>query len=122
MPVITDATTVTTPNATMTTYAAPSLGSAELASWRVRMQPGAEGPVHAIDKEQVFLPLTGSFAITINGDTTVVSAGQAAILPAAAVRQVRVADGPAEALVCMAVGGVATVPGSAEPHRLPWAE
>lgn len=124
MIVVTEAGTRThgTPNAETRTHAAPSLGSTELASWRVRMAPGAEGPVHAIDREQVFLPLAGSFAITVAGDTTVVTAGEAAILPAAEIRQIRVAEGPAEALVCMPVGGTATVPGTNTTHPLPWAE
>jgi quercetin dioxygenase-like cupin family protein len=102
--------------------AGPSRGSTELSSWRVRMAPAAEGPVHAIDREQVFMPVVGAFAITAEGETVTVAAGQAVVLPAGTVRQIRVAEGPAEALVCMPVGGRATIPGSAEVHRLPWAE
>jgi quercetin dioxygenase-like cupin family protein len=114
--------TTRTPNAVVTGLAAPSQGSGELSSWRVRMEPGAEGPVHSIDREQVWMPLVGSFAITVNGDTATVAAGQTAILPAGVFRQIQAAEGPAEALVCMPVGGQATVPGSDDRHRLPWAE
>ncbi|OLB76614.1 MAG: cupin [Actinobacteria bacterium 13_2_20CM_2_71_6] len=114
--------TTETPNAVMTCLAAPSLGCVELSSWRVEMRAGAEGPPHGIDREQVWMPVTGSFAITVDGRTVVLTPGDAAVLPAGVVRQIRVAEGPAEALVCMPVGGQATLPDSGERRRLPWAE
>jgi quercetin dioxygenase-like cupin family protein len=112
----------TTPNADLASLATPSQGSTELSTWRVRMRPGAEGPVHAIDREQVWMPLQGSLEFTVDGAVTVITVGQAVILPAGEIRQVRVADGPAEAVVCMPVGGRATVPGKPDPIPLPWAE
>jgi quercetin dioxygenase-like cupin family protein len=118
----TEARTTTTPAGVMAALAGPSQGSVELSSWRVRMPPGAEGPVHAIDREQVWMPLEGAFAVTMDGGTALVAAGQAVVLPAGVVRQIRVADGPAEALVCMPAGGQATVPGSDEPRTIPWAQ
>jgi quercetin dioxygenase-like cupin family protein len=114
--------TTSTPNADLASLATPSLGSTELSSWRISMKAGAEGPVHSIDREQIWLPLSGSLAFTVDEVRTVVSAGQAAILPAGEIRQVKVVDGPVEAVVCMPVGGVAMVPGSADRHPLPWAE
>jgi quercetin dioxygenase-like cupin family protein len=86
------------------------------------MQADAQGPVHAIDREQVWTPLNGSLAFTVDGETTVVTPGQAVILPANEIRQVAVVDGPAEAMVCMMIGGYASVPGSDDRHPLPWAE
>jgi quercetin dioxygenase-like cupin family protein len=118
----TDARTTTTPAATVAGLAAPSQGSQELSSWRVRMLAGAAGPVHTIDREQVWMPVTGALTVTVDGDTSVVSAGEAVILPAGAVRQISTDGGPADVLVCMGVGGQATVPGSTDRHRLPWAE
>jgi len=120
--VIENARTSATPNAEMASLATPSLGSTELCSWRVSMRPGAEGPVHAIDRAPVWMPLSGSLAVTVSDVTSVVSTGQAVILPAGEVRQVRVEDGPVEALVCMAVGGHATIPGGTDRIPLPWAE
>jgi quercetin dioxygenase-like cupin family protein len=113
---------IETPNAELASLATPSLGSTELSAWRVTMQPGAQGPVHVIDREQVWMPLSGSLEFIVDGTSTVVGPGQAAILPVGEVRQVKVVDGPAEAMVCMAVGGAATVPGNSERHPLPWAE
>jgi len=113
--------TTTTAAATMAGLAAPSQGSIELSTWRVRMPADSRGPVHTVDREQVFMPVTGSFTVTLAGDTGTVAPGQAVILPAGVVRQIAVADGPAEALVCMPVGGQATVPGSDARRPLPWA-
>ncbi|MEV4317293.1 cupin domain-containing protein [Actinocrispum sp. NPDC049592] len=120
--IVTTARPMETPNAALASLATPSLGSTEICTWRITMQPGAQGPVHAIDREQVWLPLTGELAFTVDGETMSVPAGQAAILPAGEVRQVAVVAGPVQAVVCMAVGGHATVPGSADRHPLPWAE
>jgi quercetin dioxygenase-like cupin family protein len=106
----------------MAGLAAPSQGSRELSSWRVRMPEHAAGPVHAIDREQIFMPVAGTFAITMDGTTAVVAAGQAVVLPAGAVRQIRAGDVPSEALVCMPVGGTASLPGAPQRHPLPWAE
>ncbi|MFC7548098.1 cupin domain-containing protein [Plantactinospora sp. GCM10030261] len=121
MRVVTDTQTTTTPNGQMTTLAAPSVGSRELSLWRVRMAAGARGPLHTIDREQVFMPLAGSFTITVAGTATTVGTGTTAILPAGAQRQVAVLDGPAEALVCMPSAGRVTVPDEPASRPLPWA-
>jgi quercetin dioxygenase-like cupin family protein len=111
-----------TPNAALASLATPTMGSKELSAWRVTMRAGAQGPVHAIDREQVWMPLTGELEFIVDGRGTAAGPGQAVILPVGEVRQVKVLDGPAEALVCMAIGGVATLPGNSERHPLPWAE
>lgn len=113
--------TTRTPAAVVAGLAAPSQGSGELATWRVRMAPDAAGPVHEIDREQVWMPLAGSFSVTVAGETRVVGIGQAAILPADVVRQISSGAEPAEALVCMPIGGTAAVPDSPERLDLPWA-
>lgn len=109
-----------TPNATMTTFAAPSLGSVELSAWRVTMEAGANGPEHVITREQVWLPLTGSMTVTTPDESTVVSPGQSVILPSGTVRQISAPSGPVEALVCMPAGGHAEVAG--DPREVPWAQ
>ncbi|MFF8566707.1 cupin domain-containing protein [Streptomyces albidoflavus] len=111
-----------TPNAVMTGLAAPSRGSAELSTWRVRMEAEAAGPVHTVDREQVWTVLSGALEFTCEAETATVPAGGTVILPAGATRRVRTGQGPAEALVAMGAGGAVTTPGSPEPRRLPWAE
>ncbi len=113
--------TTTTAGGAMSSLATPSVGSTELSTWRVRMNAGVTGPVHAIDREQVWMPISGTFEITVDGVAETMSAGQAAILPAGVDRQIRTVDGPAEALVCMPAGGTARVPGGDESIPLPWA-
>lgn len=112
--------TISSPAATMTTLAAPSLGSTELSSWRVNMAAGSEGPVHTVNREQVWLVLSGALTITTDASTDV-AAGETVVLPPHITRQIT-ARQDAEALVCMGIGGTATVPGSDERRQLPWAE
>jgi quercetin dioxygenase-like cupin family protein len=126
MRVITETTerTIETPTAVMAGLAAPSQGTSELSTWRVRMTPGSNSPVHAIDREQVWMPLRGAFEFTVDGETALVGAGEALAVPRGATRQFRVGDAgtsEAEAIVCMAAGGQATLPGSDARQPLPWA-
>ena len=48
-----------TPNAVMTTLASPTVGGAGRSLWRVEMLPGAQGPEHSFDVEQVWTVLEG---------------------------------------------------------------
>lgn len=114
--------TTQTPAATMVALAAPSQGSSSLSSWRVRMEGDTPSPMHVIDREQVWMPVAGAFAFTVDGETATVSPGQALIVPADASRQFHAAEAPAEALVCMPAGGKAVVPGGDKRLPLPWAE
>jgi quercetin dioxygenase-like cupin family protein len=116
--------TVETPAAVMAGLAAPSQGTAELSTWRVRMTPAASSPVHIIDREQVWMPLRGTFEFTVDGETAVVGAGEALAVPSGATRQFRAGGSDtseAEAIVCMAAGGQAALPGSDARQALPWA-
>ncbi|MER5782867.1 cupin domain-containing protein [Streptomyces mobaraensis] len=114
--------TTTTPNAVMTHLAAPSVGSAELSTWRVRMEAGAAGPEHVMDREQVWTVLSGALSFTADGTTTTVPSGGAAILPPGVSRQVRAADDAgAEAIVAMRADGQVSIPGQPGSRALPWA-
>ncbi|MBD0675011.1 cupin [Streptomyces sp. CBMA156] len=95
MPVIrsADARRTSTPNAVMTTYASPTQGSAALAVWHVDMTAGARGPLHAMDTEQVWTLLTGSARVDLAGEALTLAAGDTAVLPAGAVRQIATTDG-----------------------------
>ncbi|WP_171164755.1 cupin domain-containing protein [Streptomyces sp. I05A-00742] len=113
--------TTTTPNAVMTKLATPSLGSTELSSWRVRMEPEAAGPEHTMDREQLWTVLTGALSFTIEGTARTVPAGDTAVLPAGIQRRIRtVGEGPAEAVVAMRSDGQVSVAGEAGPRSLPW--
>ncbi|MQY14278.1 hypothetical protein SRB5_44410 [Streptomyces sp. RB5] len=116
-----DSHVVTTPNAAMTRLATPSLGSRELAVWRVRLEPGALGPVHGIDREQVWAVLSGTLGVTCDGRDATLSAGDTVVVPPDVMRQFRSAGEAVEAVVSMAHGGVALTPDGRK-HPLPWAE
>ena len=113
--------TIRTPAAEMAALAGPSQGSAQLSTWRVRMGPDQDSPVHAIDADQVWMPLAGTFVFVVDDESSHVSAGQAIVVPAGVVRRFHPVDGPAEALVAMRAGGQASVVGSDELLPLPWA-
>ncbi len=117
-----DAPTFSTPNAVMVTHAGPSRGSAELAMWRVRMAPAAQGPVHLIDREQVYLVMAGTLSILVGDEDHRAETGDAVIIPAGSIRQVR-CEGPAsaEAIVSMRAGGRVTLPDGEDRGLLPWA-
>ncbi|AKH83434.1 cupin [Streptomyces sp. CNQ-509] len=115
--------TVTTPNASMESLATPSRGSTALSTWRVRMDAGRSGPVHVIDREQVWMVISGSLTVTCDGRTETAAAGQAVLLPSGVPRRLGAAEGTGavEALVAMEAGGSAVTEDGAR-HALPWAE
>ncbi|MFJ2734111.1 cupin domain-containing protein [Streptomyces sp. NPDC087317] len=114
--------TTRTPAGSVFGLAGPSRGSSEVSTWRVKLGADSATPVHVIDREQVWMPLSGEFLVEADGRTERAGAGQAVVVPAGVVRQLKAVGGPAEALVAMAVGGKAMLPGSADRIPLPWAE
>lgn len=113
--------TTVTASARMTGLAAPSQGSAELSTWRVRMSPDTESPLHVIDREQIWMPVSGMFEFTVDEDCATVGAGQAIVVPAGAARRFRALDREAEALVAMPAGGQVGMVGGDTWGRIPWA-
>ncbi|MFI8393103.1 VOC family protein [Streptomyces sp. NPDC085540] len=109
-----------TPNATMTSLAAPSSGSAELSTWTVAMDADTTGPEHSISREQVWTVTTGALEVTCDGRTEKVSAGQTLILPPALVRRIHAPE-QTEAHVSMRCDGTVSVPGTEGSRELPWA-
>lgn len=114
-----DAPVHTTPNATMRTLAAPSLGASALSVWEVVMDEGAAAPAHRVDAEQVWVVLEGRLRVELDGRALEAGADDALTLPAGAERRVS-ATTTARALVSSpAAPTVATEDGGARP--LPWA-
>lgn len=104
-----------TPNAEMRRYPGETV-----AMWRTTTQPGAAGPVHEIDREQVVLVVDGELSATIDGERIVAGPGDAVVLPAGAVRQLR-NDGvvPTVTITSAIPGSHARVAGG-EPITVPW--
>ncbi|HEY3691413.1 MAG TPA: cupin domain-containing protein [Pseudonocardiaceae bacterium] len=78
-----------TPNAVMITHASPTQGGTALAVWSVEMAPGAAGPRHSFDVEQVWTLLAGAASIELDGEALAVGAGDAIVMPAGVLRQVQ---------------------------------
>jgi quercetin dioxygenase-like cupin family protein len=114
-----DARRTETPNATMTTLASPTLGpSAGLSLWRVEMEAGASGPVHAFDSEQVWTALDGELTVDVDGTSTELTAGDTIVISAGAERQVHARSG-ACLLVCGHGAAIVSVPGEEGPRGTP---
>ncbi|HZG91022.1 MAG TPA: cupin domain-containing protein [Pseudonocardia sp.] len=122
MPVVrsTEARRSSTPNATTTTFASPTLGGAQVALWRVEMVPGASGPLHWFDVEQVWTVLDGAATVDLDGDPVVVGPGDTLVLPPRLPRQVHADPRTGITAIVTAPGGaLASVPG-ADPVLPPW--
>ena len=114
--------TFETPNATMRTYASAELTGSDVAVWAVEMAPGAAGPLHSADREQVLVVVAGRLDATIEGSEQTLEPGGSAILPAGVERRlVNASDEPLTMLVCSRPGGQATGAGK-DPVPIPWAQ
>ncbi|MEV4561327.1 cupin domain-containing protein [Kitasatospora sp. NPDC049285] len=101
--------------------AGPSQGSEQVSTWRVVMEPGTDAPVHLIDRDQVWMPIAGTFEFVVGEETSLVKTGQAILVPADVTRTFRAVDEQAQALVAMVPGGTAALPGNDARLPLPWA-
>ncbi|MDJ1132886.1 cupin domain-containing protein [Streptomyces iconiensis] len=100
-----------TPNAVMTTLASPTLGGAQHALWRVDMQPGATGPLHAFDAEQVWTVVDGGATVELDGEKFTVAPGDTVVLPAAVPRRISAApEAGFAAIVAASPGASASTP------------
>ncbi|WP_405491765.1 cupin domain-containing protein [Streptomyces sp. NBC_00096] len=111
---------ITTPNATMTGFASPSRGSAELSTWRAEIPAGVTGPEHSVSREQVWTVTAGALEITCGGRTGKAAAGQAVVLPPDVLRRVHALE-DTEVYVAMRADGLVSVPGTEGARPLPWA-
>ncbi|GAA1982131.1 cupin domain-containing protein [Catenulispora subtropica] len=102
--------------------AVPSRGSAELAVWTVELAPGVHSEVHSMDREEVFVVVEGRVSATVAGEDVLAAAGDAIVVPAHAVLQLRNAcpQNPARVTAVTSVGMRATVGGNS--FAPPWAQ
>src|SRR3982074_419365 len=108
-------------HATFVGLAAPSRGSPENAAWRLTIKPGVSAPLHALDREEIFIALSGRLTVTMDDEVLEVEPGDALVVPAH--QQFAMANPgaePFEAVVVLPVGGKGLIPGQ-EPFVAPWA-
>jgi quercetin dioxygenase-like cupin family protein len=105
---------------TVTGLAAPSRGACETCVWRLSLAGRTPGTVHSVDKEEIFVVLTGRAVATVHGETFDLTPGDALIVPAQ--HPFSLANPhpePFEALAVLPVGGLAAMPEGA-PFAPPW--
>ncbi len=102
--------------------AVPSRGSAEIAVWALEMAPGAVSETHSMDREEVFVVVSGTVSATVADREVTAGPGDAIIVPAHAALQIRDAGSgdPARLTVATSVGMRAIVDGT--PFTPPWAQ
>ncbi|MDF2260228.1 cupin domain-containing protein [Streptantibioticus ferralitis] len=100
----------------------PSRGSAELAVWSLELAPGATSERHRMDREEVFVVVSGQIAATVGGEQVAAGPGDAIIVPADTELLIRngCTVNPATATVMTSVGMKATVGDAA--FSPPWAQ
>nr|WP_311132159.1 cupin domain-containing protein [Nonomuraea gerenzanensis] len=110
-----------TPGGVMTTFASPTQGGASRSLWKVEARPGAEGPVHDFDSEQVWSWVAGAATVELGGRTYTVTAGDTVVMPARTVRRVLADPGHGyTAVVTAPAGARAFGPDGAEFGVPPW--
>ncbi|MFI5778902.1 cupin domain-containing protein [Nocardia sp. NPDC051570] len=92
-------------NARFISYVRPGTGSTDICQWRVEIDAESVGQQHRLLREEVFVSLTGTAVLTIDGESTALAPGDAALAPAGATIRL---DNPgrerAELLVTVPVG------------------
>jgi len=92
--------------------AAPSRGACETCVWRITIAPGTPATPHAIDREEIFVALSGQARVDLDGADQVIAAGDALIVPAGQTLSLSNPNAePFTALAVLPVGGQAVLPG-----------
>jgi mannose-6-phosphate isomerase-like protein (cupin superfamily) len=108
--------------ASFTSLATPSRGSTDTCVWQVEIRPGVPATPHRLTREEVFVILSGSAHVRIDGESATAEVGDVVVVPAAVDFEI-VAGGaePLRALCCLPVGGQARL-ADGEPFTPPWAQ
>jgi mannose-6-phosphate isomerase-like protein (cupin superfamily) len=111
-------TTFDSPGVRFTAVASPSRGSSETGIWRARLEPGQEGVLHHMTREEIFVVTAGEGLVRIAGEAETLRPGDAYAVPAFTDFQLECAgDAPFEVMVVLPVGGRGVV--GTEPAFVP---
>src|SRR4051812_28944856 len=118
----TDAPTFDAAGTSVTAYAAPSRGAAEVSMWQIELAPGSTSPRHHMDREEVFLGVSGHAVADVGGVEYRLGAGDCLILPAGTEFTLHVpGTEPYRALACVPAGAQATITADGATFVPPWA-
>jgi mannose-6-phosphate isomerase-like protein (cupin superfamily) len=110
------------PGLTVTGLASPTRGASENTVWRLSLAPGTEGAVHRVDREEIFVALTGTAQLRLGDELFELRAGEAFIVPKLSWFSLTNQGSRAfEAVAVLPVGGRAALL-QGEPFTPPWAE
>ena len=108
------------PGVRFTPVASPSRGSSETGIWRARLEPGQEGVLHHMTREEIIVAVQGQGTVTVGADAHVLRPGDAFAVPAFIDFKLDCAgDTPFEAMVVLPVGGRGVI-GSGPSFVPPW--
>ncbi|WP_040781179.1 cupin domain-containing protein [Nocardia pneumoniae] len=83
----------------------PAIGSKELCVWRLEIAAGTIGVEHRILREEAFVLLGGAVTLTVDGESSALEPGDAAVAPAeSAIRLDNPGEDPATLMVIAPVG------------------
>ncbi|WP_432988394.1 cupin domain-containing protein [Dactylosporangium sp. CA-233914] len=86
-----------------TVYAGPSHGSQEICTWRLSVPAGQQSMPHTIDRDEVFMVLSGAIHLEPGGE--VLGPGDSAVVPAGEKIEIgNPGDEPAEVYVALKAG------------------
>jgi quercetin dioxygenase-like cupin family protein len=110
------------PFLSVTGLAAPSRGARETCVWRLSLAPGAPGTLHSVDREEIFVALSGRAYVCMGSDELELGPGDALIVPAGQRFSLsNPGTEPFDAVAVLPVGGRAALP-DGEPFAPPWTE
>jgi mannose-6-phosphate isomerase-like protein (cupin superfamily) len=105
-----------------TGYASPSRGATETSVWRLELAPGAQSPVHSLDREEIFIALSGRAQGRLGERSFELGAGDCLVVRPGERFSIGNPGGqPFAAVACMPVGGRATLE-DGQTLVPPWAE
>ncbi|MEY2565571.1 MAG: hypothetical protein QOE35_100 [Actinomycetota bacterium] len=105
-----------------TSLASPTRGSRETSLWHAEIDAGTEPTPHSLSREEVFVVLSGTASVRIDGVEETATSGDAIIVPPGVMFELRNGGPePLRLLCCMPVGGQASMPDGV-PFTPPWAQ
>ena len=122
MPLIRAATAPTfdLPGLTVIGLASPSRGARETSAWRLTLAPGTPGLPHSVDREEIFVALSGRASVTLGDESFELGAGDALVVPAEQVFSLaNLGPDAFEAVALVPVGALARISND-EAFSPPW--
>jgi quercetin dioxygenase-like cupin family protein len=105
-----------------TSLATPSRGSTETSVWLVEIEPSSPPTPHSVTREEVFVVLSGTARVELDGVPGTAQAGDAIVVPAGVPFALSNDEGEnLRLLCCLPVGGQARM-GEGEPFTPLWAQ